>query len=299
MTTNMPLTVLNIRRILRDEPARDKLAAAIVNTTDVTFVPANPSLYRQGLRIEFNDGDAPGPGAEQTHVSSVDPDTPLITMLARAMYSSTATTHLIDTQILMEPRYPYDLVSQAVNTVLDSELFTEGIYEIVEHQITPHLGTEGPDYDAPSVNCEEWLSVYQIPPGAIEPWYLGGFSKLPKNVDTADYPTGKLFAIWENAGIPGDAASAYRVNCKHRLAIDTISPQQERIVQLLACAHLMEWSEPRRLQGPTNQGDRTVRPLDGVRLAADYREKAKRLINLERAYLRPYAFAGRRFVKVD
>ncbi len=71
----------------------------------------------------------------------------------------------------------------------------------------------------------------------------------------------------------------------------------ERIVQFLSAAYVLEWTEPHRLAGPTNQGDQTVRPGAAIPTAAYYRQLAEELMSKRRRELEETFPPKRRFVR--
>lgn len=281
MTTSMASEVAQIRRILNDAPDQDLLNGAISSTTATTFVVDTPSKWAAGNVWEFDDGAA---GAEQVRVTSVDTSTSTITV-TRGHGGSTAATHADNCVILKNPSFRYDTIAQAANTVLDADLFENDVYDLIEHQVTSN-SDGSTDYNAPASTCEEWMAVYQKTSTMTRPsWFpSNAFTRYPNNVDTALYANGKMFSIYQNLGTPG--TDIFYVTCRERLTITTLSATQERILQWLACAYLLEWTEPRRAQGPTNQGDRTVRPGTGIGDAAYYRTLAARVIQAESSRLR-------------
>lgn len=288
----MATVVAAVRKILGDEPEKVKLGAAQSDTTTetTTLVSGDIAKLYPGLILEHDDGST---GAERRRVLSTDPDNNQFSG-ERGYGGSTAATHSNSTYLLIEPRFPYDVVAQAVNYVIDAELYPEGIYEIKERQVTTNSDAS-PDYDAPASTCEEILSIIQLPSGWIEPVNITGFSPYPVNTDTSIYSTGRLFRIWEQYGVAG--TDLYYVNFKEKLSLTTLSTAQERIVALLAAARAVEWQDIPRTSGPTNQGDRTVRPLDSARVAQVLRADARRLIKLEADYLRRQVPRRRRFVR--
>lgn len=287
-------TVGQIRRILGDTPLRLALTAAITDTTTATFSvgSSDAPLFGVGQTWEHDDGGTAG--AERRKVYAVDETTPLITAY-RGWDQSTAATHLSGSFILLDPYYPYDLVAQAIQTVLDADFESETIYDIIEHQITSSTTTNS--YDAPTAACEEFLSVFMKPSTAFSPIEIRDFTRYPTNTDITLYSTGKFFWIGDNAGTPG--TDVYYVNCRHALTATTLTATQDRIVQALAAAHLLDWKEPRRLAGPTTQGDRTVPTLAHARMAAGLRAEARRLMVVERSRLRTLVPPVRVFVKGD
>jgi hypothetical protein len=276
--TTTALTVAAIRKILNDVPVEDYLDAAIASTSATTFTPTDETLYAVGDEWEFDDDTG-----EVVLIRAFDPDTPTATV-KRGHRDSVAATHADETVLLKNPRHFYDTISQAIQTVIDSDLYDNGVYDLIEHIVTSSVNSTY--YAAPSTSCEEWLAVYQVAGTAVEPTWFGSsnFTRYPKNVDTTLYATGKVFQINRQDGVGG--TDPYYVTCAHRLTLATLNAAQEDIVRFLACAYLLEWSEPRRLQGPTNQGDRTVRPGQAVGTAAYYRQLAERLIQNEKARLR-------------
>lgn len=281
MATTMATTVANVRRILNDNPARVALTAAISDTTTATFTVAAADIgkFSIGQILEHDDGT--GNSAERRYVTAVNDSTNTVTA-DRGFDNSTAITHGNGSYVLLSPRFVYDKVAQATNTVLDHDLYLDGLYDITEHQITSSASNI--DYNAPSTSCERFLDVYQRI-NAIDPPSRRAikWSRQLFNVDSTVHSNGRYAIIEGNYGVPGSAI--YYVSCAHKLAITTITASQERIVHMKACAYLLEWEEPRRTAGPTNQGDRTVRVGDQARMAAYYRDQYKRMVRQEAAYL--------------
>lgn len=275
----MATQVAAIRRILNDRPVEDYLDSAIASTSATTLDPTDVTLYAKGNVVEFHDGSG-----ELALVRSVDPTTPAVE-IKRGHEDSTAATHSDECVILFDPRFRYNTIEQAINTVLNTELFENQVFDPIEHQITSDADGN-PAYNAPTSSCEEFLAVYQQTASMDSPTYFGSswFTRYPKNVDTSLYANGKVFFINRNLGTPG--TDVFYVTCKHRLTVTTLTSTQENIVQWLACAYLLEWTEPRRTAGPTNQGDRTVRPGQAVGTSAYYRQLAKEAIAAEKARLR-------------
>ena len=276
----MPATVTAIRRLLKDEPAKLQLNGAIASTTSetVTVNSGETAKISAGVRLEHDDGSATG--AEQRRVLSVTSTT--VFEAERGYLGSTAVTHSDDTYLLIAPRFPYDEVVQAVNVTLDSTLYAKGVYDIIERTITSSATTDV--YNAPNAATEELLGVYQFPASSDEPIWLKNFDRYPRNVATAHFATGKAFAIRENYGTPG--TEIYYCNCKEKLTISTLTTAQERIVHFLAAAYLLDWETPKRLAGPTNQGDRSTRTGDYLQTANWFRQQAEELIMVERSNLR-------------
>lgn len=281
MTTTMVATVRNIRRILNDNPIRVALAAAITDTTTATFTVAAADIGKFSIGQIWEHDDGSGNSAELRYTTAVDSSTNTVTA-DRGFNASTAATHGSGAYILLSPRFVYDKVAQAVNTTLDHDLYHDGIYEIVEHQVTSSATND--DYNAPSTSCERFLDVYQRVNASDAPTRRGlTWSQRLFNVDSTIHANGRYAIIRGNVGTPGSAI--YYVSCAHKLGITTISASQERIVHMLGCAYLLEWEEPRRAAGPTNQGDRTVRVGDQARLAAYYRDQYRRMVRQEASYL--------------
>lgn len=278
MTTYVT-TAQKIRRILNDYPDRTYLTAAISDTSTKTFQVNDITKFKAGNVWEHMDFSETG--VELREVESVDTTGGTITA-SRGYADSTATTHSNSTYLWKNPRFRYNTIMQAIDTALDVDLFANDVYEIVEHIITSSATSQA--YNAPSTSCEEFLWVYQRLVSTDPPLNISDFTARPRNVDTTLWANGKVFEIRQNWGTPGTAS--YYVNCKHKLSISTLSTTQERIVQWLACAYLLEWTEPKRGSGPTNQNDQTVRPGTGLGTAAYYRQLAKSAIASERSYLK-------------
>lgn len=284
----MASTVAAIRRIVNDEPDETTATAAITTTAATTVTVADIAKFAAGQTWEFDDGSG-----EQILITNITETTDTITM-KRAHRGSTAATHLDDCVMLKSPRFAYDTVTQAVNTVLDADLYQEGLFDLAEHQITSSGVTD--HYNAPTTGCMEFLDVYQKTSVMLEParerlqW-----SKYPRNVDTSLYANGKYFIIQGNYGDPG--VDLYYISCAEKLQVGTLDASEERIVQFLSCAYLMEWGEPRRIAGPTNQGDTTVKVGSGIAVAQAYRALAEELMTKKRRELAQLYPPVRRFVR--
>lgn len=286
--TTIAAEVPILRRILQDFPDEDYATTAPTTTSDTDFIVNDVTKWAAGQVWEFDDDTG-----EQVLVRNVDSSSSTITV-KRSARGSTAATHSDDVVLLNAPRFTYDMISQAINTVLDADLYNEGVYEIAEHQVTSSATTNA--YNAPSSSCIEFLDVYQRISSTDSPMSVMNFTRLPRNADTTLWSEGKVFEIYGNYGTPG--SSVYYVSCKHRHTITTLTAQVQRAVEFLACAYLLEWTEPRRVAGPTNQGDRTVRAGQGIGTGAYYRGLAKNLIAQERAQLKSLVPAYRTFRKI-
>jgi hypothetical protein len=290
MATTMPLTVAAIRRILKDKPVEDYLTAAITLTTATTTTVNTPSLWGKGNTLEFDDGAS---GAEQVLLRDVDTSTSTLTM-KRGHNGSVAATHANNCVVLKNPRFPYDEVAQAVNMVLDADLYSNDVYEIVEHQVTSSATTNA--YNKPTSACERPLNIYQVIDSGDEAFYLKNWSPRYFNADTSLYSNGGYIAIRENLGTAGSAV--FYVNCAHKLAITTVSTSQERILHNLAAYYLLTWEAPKRTAGPTTQGDRSVQPMTPAQLGLFFKSEGDRLVREEADYIKQQLVpGGRRFVR--
>lgn len=277
----MATTIAAVRRILGDRPVEDALGGAIAAGSTTTMTPTDVTQYARGNVWEFQDGATE---ADVVLVTGVDAETPAIT-IRRNHENSTGIAHSSGAILFKDPTYRYNTIAQAVNTVIESDLFEEQVWDLLEHQVTSNADGSA-DYNAPTSLCEEFLAVYQQTSAMTSPYWFGAreFSQYPRNVDTSLYANGKVFFIRRNLGVLG--TDIYYVTCKHRLTLATLTATQERIVQWLTCAYLLEWQESRRLGGPTNQGDRTVRPGQAPATAAYYRQLAQRALQAEQSRLR-------------
>lgn len=286
--TTYAATVTAIRRLLNDDPRMDKVTTAPTGTTGTTMVVSTISLFRGGQFWEFQDGDETG--AEIIDIEDVDEATSTPT-IRRATHQSTAATHSNNVYVALEPRFAYDKVKQAIDTTLDVDLFVGDVFEIVEHTVGSQITTNV--YNAPTTSCERILNVYQRV-NSTDPPTRVVFDPY-QNVDTALWSNGKAYRLL--GGLANGVASFY-VNCAHKLTIGTLATDDTRMVQMKACAYLLEWEEPRRSAGPTNQGDRTVKVGDSARLAAYYDDQFKRMLRDKAAYLKRQTPTGpRHFIR--
>lgn len=280
-------TVLAVRRILGDTPEQVHLNGAIANTTEETVVVDSTDIGKVavGQILEHETG------GELRYVISVDEDANGFEAY-RGYLGSTAATQADNSFMWINPRFTYVTIEQALDAVLDVDLFNEGLWDLTEHTVASNAdGTR--DYNAPSANCEEFLSVYQFTSSMLEPsWLLAHeFSRYPRNVDTSHHATGKMFTIHHNHGVAG--TDSYYVTCAHRLAIGTLNARQEHIVQWLTTARLLEQEDAKRTGQNTTQGDRTVRVGARVQTAAYYRSLAEKAINDERSEVKKLLPSGR------
>ncbi len=286
--TTLPVEVKNIRRLLNDEPDSDVTAGAVGSGSTTTVTMTSTTKHAAGTWWEFDDDTG-----DTVLETDFDPSTAVAT-IRRNYLSSTADGHASGAVVLKQPRFRYDIISQAINQVLDIDLYGEGIFDLQEHQITSSDVTNY--YNSPDPLCLEFKDVYQMTADMEAPareaiW----FSPKPRNVDTTLFAAGKYFVINGNYGVP--AFDLYYVTCAHKHTITTLTPGATRIMQCLAAAYLLEWTEPRRLQGPTTQGDQTVRPGASLPTAAYFRQLAEEYVQKERRTIQDLIPSHRRFVR--
>jgi hypothetical protein len=270
-------TVTSIRQLLKDNPVKLQLGAAQSDTTDetTTLIGADISKVQTGMTLEHDDASG-----EMRRVLSVD-QTASTFEGERGYYGSTAATHSNSTYLLVNPRFPYNEVTQCITRALDT-FFDKGVYEINEREITSSATTDV--YNSPSTSIREILSVAMKPSGFTEAVYISNFDPYPRNVDTDLYASGQSIRISEVYGTAG--TDVFYLNCKEKLTISTISSEQERIVHDLVCADLMEVEVHKRLAGPTNQNDRTIRSSEFLQAAAVRRARANEALNVQASNLR-------------
>lgn len=285
--TTMSATVTNIRRMLKDVPLSDAIPTAPTSTSGTTMTATTSGLWRVGQTWEFDDGGTSG--AEQVLVTAVSGTAITI---RRGYNGSTAQSHSNAVIALLAPRFPFDEVAQAVNQVLDSDLFSMDVFDIIEHQVTSSSTTNA--YNVPSATCKRILNIYQRVNTTDVPTYVRNFRDY-QNADTSLWAGGKVFEVYGNNGTPGTAL--YYVNCAEKLAIGTLTSAQERIVHAKAAFYLLHWEDIRRTAGPTNQADRSVRVGDMSRLAAFYNDEYLRLARQEAADIARQTPPTKRFVR--
>lgn len=286
--TTMAATVKNIRRILQDEPLSDTLAQAIVSASDITMEVTDVTKHSVGNWWEFDDDTG-----DIVLETAVDSATSVVS-IRRSYLGSTAVVHSDESPMVKQPRFKYDLIAQAVNSVLDADLYNEGIFDLVEHQVLSSNTTNY--YNAPTTLCLEFKDVYQKTATMVEPRRgVLKWTPKPTNADTSLYSNGKYFILQNNYGVAG--VDLYYVTCAHRHTVDSLTVGAEKIVQYTAVAYLLEWTEPRRLAGPTDQGDRSVRPGAALPTAAYFRALAEEEIQKELRLIRDLYPEMRRFVR--
>jgi len=284
----MSTTVAAIRRLLNDDPDETTTSASVSTTAATTVTVTDITKFATGQTWEFDDDSG-----ELVLITAVADSTSTITM-KRGHKDTTAATHSSGVVMMKEPRYYYDTVSQAVNYVLDSDLYSEGLFELQEHQVTSSATSDY--YNAPAAGCLRFLDVYQKTSSMYEPKRSRlRYSEFPTNADSTLFANGKYFIIEGNYGTAG--TDIYYVTCAHAMTITTLTTASQRIVELLGTAYLLEWTEPRRAQGPTNQGDTTVRTGTNIGTAAYYRSLAEELMAKEKRKTEELFPAKRRFVR--
>jgi hypothetical protein len=275
--TTTAAAVTSIRHLLKDNPVKLKLGAAQSDTTDetTTLIAGDISKVQTGMTLEHDDGSG-----EQRRVLSKD-ETAVTLEAERGFNGTTAATHLNSTYLLINPRFPYEEVSLCITRALDL-FYDEGVYDIIEREVTSSASTDV--YNAPASTLREILSVAMKPSTVTEPRYLTDFDPYPRNVDTDLYASGLSIRISEVYGTAG--TDIFYLNCKEKLTISTITAEQERILHDLVCADLIETEVFKRLAGPTNQGDRTIRSSEFLQAAAVRRERALRALRVQASNLR-------------
>ncbi len=286
--TTVAAEVKNIRRLLDDQPDSDVTAGSVASGSTTSVTMTSTTKHAAGTWWEFDDDTG-----DVIYETVFNPSTAVAT-IRRNYLGSTGTSHSSGAVVLKQPKFRYDIISQAINQVLDIDLYGEGIYDLQEHQITSSATTSY--YNSPAADCLEFKDVYQFTSLMVGPardnlW----FSPKPRNVDTTLFAAGKYFVITGNYGTAGTAL--YYVTCAHKHTISTLTAGATRIVQCLAAAYLLEWTEPRRLQGPTTQGDQTVRPGASLPTAAYFRSLAEEYIQKERRTIKDLIPSHRRFVR--
>jgi hypothetical protein len=270
-------TVTSIRQLLKDNPVKLQLGAAQSDTTDetTTLIGADISKVQAGMTLEHDDDSG-----EMRRVVSVD-QTASTFEGERGYYGSTAATHSNSTYLLVNPRFPYNEVTQCITRALDV-FFDEGVYSIGSRELTSSASTD--KYNSPSTDIREILAITMKPSGFTESVYLRDFNPFPQAEDTDLYASGFALRISEVYGTAG--TDVFYLKTKEKLTISTISSEQERIVHDLVCADLMEVEVHKRLAGPSNQGDRTIRSSEFLQAAAIRRERAMRALRVQASNLR-------------
>lgn len=286
--------VTSIRRLLQDRPMRAQLGAAISDTTTATMTVTSGTqhLFQVGQMWEHDDynGATSSTSSEQREITAVSGTT--VTGI-RGANGSTAATHLNSTYLLLEPRFSYDRICQAVDAVIDGDLLSNDVYEIVEHQVTISTTTDA--YNAESTSCDHILDIYQRISATELPSYLSDWEQY-RNADTTLFANGRYFTVPTWRGVAG--TDLLYINCAHALSVTTLNNKQQDIVEYLAAYYLLSWQEIPRSAGPTNQGDRTVKVGDQARLAGFFRDHGMRLMREEASRLKKLARPRKNFVRL-
>ena len=163
------------------------------------------------------------------------------------------------------------------------------IFDIVEHEVTTSATTN--HYASPAATCEAILNVYQdlTTSSTNEPMYLPRFQNY-RHIDSDLFSTELFFVVW--GGVQDGTQKLY-VNCRHPLAITTVTDPQMDVVRYLACAHLLEWGEPRAI---VDQNERKAKVGDRARLARYFRDEGKAMLKREAARLQKFAPPRKEFL---
>lgn len=278
----MASTVQAVLEMLGDEPEHVYLTV-VVSASDTTFTVGAGDIGKVGVGniLEIFPSTVSPTTVESVRVRATDPAN--LTFTVERAYRGEAEAHGgLPARMMLNPRFTWTGAITAVNTVLATDLYNAGVIDLQEHQITSSATTNA--YNAPTVSCEEFLQVVQMPATLTEPVRITDFERLGWNIDNSLYNNYKVFFIRSNVGTPG--TDLYYVTCAHKHTISTLTGRSQRIVEWLAAAYMLEWTEPRRTAGPTNQGDRTVRPGQAIATASYYRELARKAMADERSDMR-------------
>lgn len=260
--------VADVRKVLKDKPVQARLTAAIGDTTTEDFTVSDVAQFRPGTIWEHDDATG-----ERRYVTDTDPSTLTVTAY-RGFEGSTASLHADQSFAILSPRFSYDETVLAIETAIDIDLYQNDVFELTVHSVASSATTNA--YEQPTSACKKPLSIYQQVLTTDTPKYLKRWSRRYMKSDTTNYPNGAYFTVEENVGAPG--TDPYYVMCAHKLDADTLTDADKRIVEMRALYYLMTWEGPRRVAGPTNQGDRSVQPLDSTRLSQFYKSESERLM---------------------
>ena len=278
MTTTMAAEVPTIREMLGDRPAATQLNDGTgISASDTSIVVDDARLVRLGGIFEFADGTANN--AEQAESQSQN----TLTMTARrGVRGTTAATHSDNVVMYLDPLYSYNRIASAVNKVLNTDLLPN-LYEVQEHEVTTS-STVGGHYVSSAADCEFILNIYQdlTSSSTHVPTPIEHFTQY-RNVDTDLFATGKFFAV---RGAVQNGTEKLYLNCAHAIAITTATDPQVEVVRYLACAHLLEWGEPRAVG---DQNERKAKVGDHARLARYFREEGTKMLKRETSRLRKFA----------
>jgi len=228
-----PLTELvrDVRRSVRDFPdvtwvTDNPLAAGaalltLPSTTDVAKFP------KSGMTIEFDD-----PSAERAKTTAAADVTATTVAIRRGQDGTVARSHVLDTPVLIEPRFSRQEIVNAISLIVDSELWPQ-VWLSGELQLTYQAGSEY--YAAPVPDIMECSYAYQLSAGLIYACHVD-FLQSPI-ADQTNFPNGAILLRR-----PQDAGTIY-VAYRAKPSVGTLSGVCRNLVLMGATAHLLMLEE--------------------------------------------------------
>jgi len=239
--------VRKLRRTLKDAPDRtfvvnDPLSAGATTLTipssDVTKFPTS------GVTLEFDDGT----DEEVLTTAGADASSNSVPIM-RGMGGTADVDHLKDTPVLIESRWGFAELVDALNLIVDTELWPH-VWIKGETPVTPDFTKE---YIPSAITgVEEPLYAYQLNSGFRYPLHIEWLS--PAFADDANFPNG-AFLIDRSQYIN---TSPVYVSYRQQATIDTLAGSLERITLLGASGHLLLMEEAKHVAPAASQADRGV-----------------------------------------
>lgn len=247
--------VRRIRRTGRDRPDRTKIdfAGGIDNSIRAINIPAGHlnKFPQSGVLLEPDDGRG-----ELMYTTGRDDDANTL-LVDRGADGTAATAHDNQTVLLIKPRWLALDIMEAVNTIIDLELWPHvwvpGETTIDYQSANSYFGFEVADVDEVSY-------VYQLLGG--EQYKIGHRHIAASLSDDANFPNGFLL-------LPGaiDASTIY-VAYRSRPTLANLTPELEQLVVLGAMAQLQLTEESASTAPDTSVVDRSLQPGSHLRAGA-------------------------------
>lgn len=160
--------VHKVRRTLHDFPDRSFVTGSSTgsaNTPEATVLELAAGDYVKfksgGVTVEFDDGTD-----ERAVTTGPADSTDNTVVIRRGMDGTSAPDHAIDTPVLIEPRFGFAQITEALHLVIDTELWPY-VWIKGETTITPNFSVD--HYAAPVAGMEEVVFAYQISAGFLYP----------------------------------------------------------------------------------------------------------------------------------
>lgn len=266
--------ILEVRRLIEDDPWSDTITAAPSGTTGVTMTVGTSDYWEAGDVAEFS-GDG-----EQVLILAVSGTS--VTNMVRGYNGTTAGTHTTAELLAKHPRYSRIQIEKAIARAAD--MLYPDVYEIKSTTITPSANSVL--YNLPT-DYEKFEALYQQKTGTVTD-VVRVNAEEAWNLPTAVAASGRALRITPWYRTDDNATLTYHA----KVSTATTDAGLQRLMAMAAAKHLLI-AEAAEKSDRQEDVDRISRILRSARFLEDEFELAKKSYQ---AGLTPRAGA-RRFVR--